>query len=570
VLGTVLVAALDMTVMVGYGRDSFVKNASDTALLVAWTVGGLVASRLRPGNRLGTLMLRLALVLAVNLTLSDHFVGGPWPVAVLVTAASAGAPLTWAAGIHVGLAFPSGRLRDRASVVLVRTAYVWSGIRAALFVLGHADPACPTCVAPLTLNLFPAVVSRAVVRVDEVAFIVVIGVFGFVYLRQWLRSSARQRRVSAYPSAAIFLAAAFAVTLLGLNVEDRPVATPVYVGLELLAVAAVPAGFLLGLLRERLDEARVADLVAQLAVAPDGMLSPPLARALGDASAQLVFASGTGYADRNGKPVHDGPHTRLTPVGDPASPIAFILHDRSLDAQPELVASVGAATGLALDNARLRVELLAQLAEVRASRERLVEAGDNARRRLERDLHDGAQQSLISLGMSLRLIRQRIGDADSQTLALIDETEQQARAAIRELRELARGIHPTILTEQGLGAALEQLARRCPVRVRLEMDSLPALPPAAEVTAYYVASEGLANIAKHATASAVELRITTTDQGIHLQVSDDGVGGAAAGPGSGLAGLVDRVAAIGGRLTIDSGQGRGTRIEAFIPTAPRR
>jgi signal transduction histidine kinase len=291
---------------------------------------------------------------------------------------------------------------------------------------------------------------------------------------------------------------------------------------------------------------------------------------LGDPSAQLVFASGAGYVDRDGQPVQDGPHARLTPIGDRTAPTAFLLHDRGLDAQPELLASVGAAAALALDNAQLRVELLAQLAEVRASRERLVEAADDARRRLERDLHDGAQQRLISLGLSLRLIRQRIDDVDADTLALVEETELQARAAIRELRELARGIHPTILSEQGLAAALEQLATRCPVPVEVDLDPLPALPPAAEVTAYYIASEGLANIAKHAAASAALVRVRASSEGIVVHVGDDGVGGADATPGSGLAGLADRVAAVGGTLLVDSGRGSGTRIEAFIPTAARR
>ena len=186
---------------------------------------------------------------------------------------------------------------------------------------------------------------------------------------------------------------------------------------------------------------------------------------------------------------------------------------------------------------------------------------------MERNLHDGAQQQLISLGLSLRLIRQRIANADAETIALFDETEAQTREAVRELRDLARGIHPTILSERGLAVALEQLANRCPMPVRLELDALPSLPPAVEVTAYYVASEALANIAKHAAASTAWIRVTTSPDAIHIQIADDGVGGAHPTPGSGLAGLADRVAAVGGTFRIGNGPGSGTRIDARIPTA---
>jgi signal transduction histidine kinase len=433
-----------------------------------------------------------------------------------------------------------------------------------LFLLGRLKSVCDSCVASAGLGLWP---DDVLVQADTALYIVLIAVVISMYVVQVIRATPRQRRVLAFPTVGLVVAAAFAVAGLAPSLADPVHSAPfdlfLIVGLEVAGVSALPGGFLLGLLRERLDEARVSDLMAHLAVAPVASLGQALALALDDPSARLVFAAESGYVDEEGRPVPDAGGSRLTPIGDPAD--AFLLHDRSLDDQPELLASVRSAAALALDNARLRAELLAQLAEVRASRERLVEAGDTARRRLERNLHDGAQQRLVSLGLGLRLIRARIGDVDAQTSQLLAETEAQTRAAIGELRDLARGIHPTVLTEQGLAASLEQLAARCPLPVRLAVDTLPALPDAAAVTAYYVASEGIANIVKHADATEVWLEVRAGPDGIDVSIADNGVGGARQNPGSGLAGLTDRVAAVGGTLDLDSPPGRGTRLTAHIP-----
>jgi signal transduction histidine kinase len=565
-VATCVMAAADVAVTARYGTDPSRQYVMELANVAAWTLGGIVATRVRPGNRIGMLMLRLGFIFALNNSAGDQLATRAWPATLLVTIATFATPVQWAAAIHTTLAFPSGRPIGRSSVWLIRAGYGWSLFGPVVVVVGRVDNGCSTCAAPAGLGLLTTTTTGALLRLDQTVFIGLIVATTVVYCRQLIAGSPRQRRVLAYPSAGLFVASAFAVGVLILNPPAhagvRGLEVPIVLGLELAAAAAMPLGFVLGLARERLDRARVSDLVVQLAHTPVAALGPALAQALGDPHAQLVT---TTEVDQKGRPAPaDG--TRFTPVGDPAAPVAFLRHDSNLDTQPDLLASVSAAVGLALDNARLREEILAQLAEVRASRERLVEAGDTARRRLERDLHDGAQQQLIALGLSLRLIRQRLGSLDADTLALFEETQTQTRAAIRDLRDLARGLHPAVLTEQGLAVALEQLAGRCPVPVHLEVpDCLPALPDAAQVTAYYVASEALANVAKHAAASNVWLRVTTSDGGLGLCITDDGVGGVRATPGSGLTGLADRVAAIGGRLTIDSEPGRGTRIEAHIP-----
>jgi signal transduction histidine kinase len=207
---------------------------------------------------------------------------------------------------------------------------------------------------------------------------------------------------------------------------------------------------------------------------------------------------------------------------------------------------------MALEHARLQAEVQAQLEQVRASRARIVEAGDAERRRLERDLHDGAQQRLVTLSLALGMARSRAAGADPELRSLIEAAGKEAREALVELRELARGIHPAVLTETGVATTIAEVP---PGR----------FPPAIEATAYFVVCEALANIAKHALADSAQVTIRQLPGRLIVQVSDDGAGGARPEGGSGLRGLADRVASAGGVLRIDSPPGRGTRLEADIP-----
>jgi signal transduction histidine kinase len=207
-------------------------------------------------------------------------------------------------------------------------------------------------------------------------------------------------------------------------------------------------------------------------------------------------------------------------------------------------------------------------AELRRSRARIVEATDAERRRLERDLHDGAQQRLVALSLSLRLLRARLGEpggSNDEAIAAADEAARELKLALAELRELARGIHPAILTEAGLAAAISALAERSVVPAVVTTLPDRRLPPNVEATAYFVVSESITNAAKHARATRIGIGAACVDSMLTVEVSDDGVGGADRAKGSGLEGLHDRVAAIGGRLAIDSPPGQGTRILAEIP-----
>jgi PAS domain S-box-containing protein len=206
-------------------------------------------------------------------------------------------------------------------------------------------------------------------------------------------------------------------------------------------------------------------------------------------------------------------------------------------------------------------------AELAASRRRMVTAADEARQRIERDLHDGAQQRLVQAVIMLKLAQRAVQEEDRQAESLVGEALEHAERGIEEVRELARGIHPRILSYGGLGPALETLARRTPIPVTVEMETDGRLPENVEVTAYYVASEALTNVVKHARASEVHITVEVDDRSIVLTIRDDGTGGADPSRGSGLIGLNDRVGAQGGALAVHSEPGAGTVLTAQIPVA---
>jgi signal transduction histidine kinase len=243
---------------------------------------------------------------------------------------------------------------------------------------------------------------------------------------------------------------------------------------------------------------------------------------------------------------------------------AALARDSSLE-DPELERGVGAAAALAQENERLVAELRARVKELRVSRARIVEAGLAERRRLERDLHDGAQQRLVSLVLGLRMIEKRLDEDPASARRLLEMAGSELEAALRELRDVARGTHPAALSERGLDAALETLAGRTPLPVELEGTIAERLPEPVELTIYFVVSEALTNVAKHAHASRANVRAARHNGRVVVEVSDDGVGSADPAKGSGLSGLADRLSALDGRLELRSERGQGTVLRAEIP-----
>ncbi len=335
----------------------------------------------------------------------------------------------------------------------------------------------------------------------------------------------------------------------------------------------VPIALMWGLLRIRLRQSAVASLAVDLGrTGGFASLIQAMRKALADPSLDVVFWSRpvAAYVSPNGERVNlpvDGGARSVTTLRGEEGPLAALIHDPALDDQRPLVDGVAAVARLAIENERLHAEVRAQLEEVRASRERIVRAGDDERRRVERNLHDGAQQRLVSLAIALTMAQTQMKAASPHAAATLAQAESELRLAIGELRELARGIHPAILGEAGLTSALEALGERSPIPVRVASNVTSRLSPLVEATAYFVAAEALTNVAKYASATSVELSVVETDGWLHLVVRDDGVGGADPEAGSGLRGLIDRVAAVGGRLSIESLTGRGTLVAADLPCA---
>jgi signal transduction histidine kinase len=334
-------------------------------------------------------------------------------------------------------------------------------------------------------------------------------------------------------------------------------------------LAAIPLSLLIGLLRSRLARVAVADMLPRLDKAEPADLGPLLAKALGDPTVELAFwyPQDRSWVDAHGAPVQlpaEGSGRSVAHI-EHDGPIAALIHDSMLVHEPHLVRDVAAAARLALENARLQAEMRAQLTIVQESRARIVKATDEERRRIERDLHDGAQQRLVALALQLRTAhRNRAERVDPEVAELLAAAVGELQVAVVELRELAQGVHPAILTEEGLNAALESLLGRTPLLSTLDAEE-DRFAPNVEATAYFVVSEALANVVKHAQASRVAVSARRRAGVLVVKVVDNGIGGVQADGGSGLRGLADRVEAVGGRLLVECPAEGGTCVLAEIP-----
>jgi len=305
-----------------------------------------------------------------------------------------------------------------------------------------------------------------------------------------------------------------------------------------------------------------------------GTVREALAESIGDRRLTIAYwlPERSSFVDEHGLPVElpePGSGRTWTAVEHQGRRVAAIIHDAELDARPELVRAAAAGSVLALTNERLKAELRAHVEEVRASRARIVEASMDARRRLERDLHDGAQQQLVALSLDLQLIKTRVSE-DQRAVAIVDASIEKLSTALAELRELARGIHPAILSERGLKAAFAALIERAPLPVECDVEVEERLPPAIEAAAYFVVAEALTNVAKYSRATTAWVRAGVVEGCLEVEVEDDGVGGADPAAGSGLRGLEDRVSALDGSLAVRSPAGSGTKVVATFPVRPRR
>src|SRR3954447_19553509 len=337
------------------------------------------------------------------------------------------------------------------------------------------------------------------------------------------------------------------------------------------ALLTVPAALLWGLLRSRLARSGLADHFRELGSLRGVRLEAGLAEVLGDPGLVLAYRvpGEHSYMDGRGHAVAlpaRGGDCAAAPVERDGRELAMLVYDASLEDDPELVAAVAAAAAIALDDARLQTESEDRLAELRASRERIVAAGDAERRRLERNLHDGAQQRLVFVALQLRMIERRIDTDPAVAKQMVTSAGEELSKSLEDLRELARGLHPSVLNH-GLKAALDSLASRSVVPTTVSFDATARLPEPVELAAYFVACEALANVAKYAHATKASVRVSRRDGVAVIEIADDGVGGADETAGTGLQGLADRVAALDGTLRILSPRGTGTVVTADLPCA---
>jgi signal transduction histidine kinase len=555
------VAAVGCSVALALNSDHVADPELQAALYnwmtLPFVLGGVVAWWRRPDSRFGLLMIATGFALFVsNLQWSN--------ASLLYTVGLAVDLLPLALLFHVLLAYPSGRLQRRIDRGVVAGGYVAAvGVQVAKMVLGVGGPDNALSLAnePSAANTVQDVQLVAMIALA----LVVVGL-----LAAGRRSLGRPvLRSSAWLVDCFGLALVMVALLLLAGLLEWPAFETIR-RVTFVTIGLAPVAFLAGLLDARLARSDVADLFVELRANPaPGELQDALAQALRDRSLSLAYwlPEYASWADLDGQPVElpDGDGARATRmIEQDGVPLAALVHDRSLLDEPELLDAVTAGAGIALENAQLHADLRARLEELKGSRGRVLEAGRKERQRLERNLHDGAQQRLIALSIDLGLLERRLAD-DPEARARLDHARREIALSLEELRDVARGIHPAVLSGHGLSVALESLAARATVPVSLQIGSEERMPEPVEVAAYYVVSESLTNIDKHARAGAATVDVQRSDGHVVVEIVDDGIGGADTERGTGLRGLADRVEAQGGTLRVWTPRGGGTRVRAEIP-----
>ena len=557
-----VIAGVAVCAVVASGHPDSPIATAVLVVIVGWSFAGagLVAWSRRPDNRTGPVMIGVSFGWCVaGLQFADNdrlFTAGVLLENVYILLLA-----------YLLMAFPEGRLHSGFERFLFVTGLLVVTVLQLLWMLvSDAEGEANVLLIEPHDDL-----ALVIVEVQRITGVFLTAATVVLLAQRWRHASEPRRRVIG----PVVAAGAASFGALVISVFNDAVGQPLgdIEPVAWLVFATVPFAFLAGLLRTRLGRSAVAELVVELGETTEpGGVRDALARALHDPSLSVAYwlPDRRGYVDVDGRPVEipaAGDDRAVTFVERDARPIAALVHDPALREDNALLDSISAAAGLALENERLHAELRARLEELRSSRARIVEAGEAERRRIERDLHDGTQQRLVSISMALGLAESKLSTDPEAARPVIEEARRDLSAALTELRELSQGIHPGILTERGLEPALVELTYRGSTPVELELGLDDRLPAQVEAAAYFVVSESLANASKHADATAVTVRVGREDGRAVIEVADDGVGGADGRRGSGLRGLRDRVEALGGRFAFVSPPGRGTIVRAEIPCA---
>jgi signal transduction histidine kinase len=542
------------------------------ALVVGWGfIGtGLFAWDRRPDNSVGSLMVATGFAWLLGLISASN-------VSALFTAGALVSSIYIVTALHMLLAAPYGRGLSRGDRRIVTVGYllVTVGLLPLYLFLDPASDGCDGCPA----NAILIEQNDSIVNIwSGVVNLVGIGVLAAVaisLIRRWRRATRPERRLYAPVYAAgVALMIAVIGQLAVQTAGSDGTAVDVLFIISVIPLALVPYLFLASFVHARMTQGgAVSELMSRLNAAPrGGQVRDALADALEDPSLELVFwlPERGRYVDGRGRDYDlpdDDPTRAVTKVEREGECVAAIVHDPTLPQMRGHVEAAGAAAALALDNERLDAALRSKIDELRRSRERMLQIGLEERRRLERDLHDGAQQRLVAMALNIRLARAKLNEDPLAAEELLATAGTELDSALEELRELARGIHPAVLTDRGLATALATLATRAPVPV--ELGELPdeRLPEAVELAAYFVVAEALTNVAKYSEASHATVHVDRNNGRVVVEVADDGIGGADPRRGTGLRGLADRIAVLEGRLEVESETGEGTTVRASIPCA---
>lgn len=529
------------------------------AVGVSFVTAGVIAWIREPDNGTGRLMATVGLT---------------WYLADLQTSSQ---PVLFAAGFclfylvavvftHMILALPTGHLRRRSECVLLAVMYPVVTVTQVFRYISEYPPAPQVWGVSTHLSFWAPLGSVA-------GGMCTLTAFGLV-IRRWMAAGVpARRRLAALWSTGALVGSIALVWLAATLMHISPQGQAPLLFTFAVALIFTPFAILAGLLRVHLASLRVANLVVRLQKSAEPtFVRDALADALHDHSLQVGFPLPDGrQVDSSGRPfVVPDDDRRVTLVrrgGTSGDHLATLVHDSALADQQRLINAVAAAACLALDNARLHAEQRAQLDEVRASRLRIIAAADNERRRIQRDLHDGAQHKLLAISLLIGRIREDFSrvDVPEHAATLLAEAATQLRDLVRELRDLTEGIDPPTLTEQGLRAIVERLAEQAPIPVQFQVPA-GRWPLLVERAAYFVIHEALTNVYKHANASQVAIRVTVEDEWLTVRIRDNGCGGADPQRGNGLRGLRDRVASIDGTFHIESMSGNGTIVEVQLPS----
>jgi PAS domain S-box-containing protein len=578
--GVALSAAAAWIAATGTGPAPHWFSAAVHALVIAAPIAaGLYAVYWHPGGRFGWLLILAGVLWSPTMLVES-------PDSVLYSIGRVGVWFAELLLVYLVLAFPAGRLARRLDRLLFRAGIVVLALHLPLAFLGGFPEPSPwaSCGTDCPSNAFmlpssePGFVDTVLVPLSQVGAVLLFAAVALRLLHR-LTTGSSLLRLELVPvlAAAVLRMAATAAFVLARGANPDSELTEVLGAIAFLATPAVSAGFLVGLMRSRARATRaLSKLSAALGRPTAQQLQDVIAEAVDDPSLEVVYRTSgdpAEWVDDRGRPValpEESSTRAATEIRSGGVPVAALVHDPALAEAPVMTEVAQGFAQMALQNQRLETELRSSLRELQASRSRIMSAADEERRRIERDLHDGAQQRLLALTIQLELAGELVESDPRKGAARLRELVKDANEAVADIRSLAHGLYPSLLVERGLVGALSEAAAACPLPTTVTTHDVGRYAPEIEGAVYFCCLEALQNAAKHAEGASSAAITIRQEEGVHFEVLDDGAGlpEGYAGRGAGLTNMRDRLGAMGGTLVIESNLGRGTRVKGAVPVRP--